>query len=686
MQAPEPMPSSRKLEQAFSGFKIRHKLWMGFGILVLLLAIVSITSLGSLSRAQQNLHGVVDVSQPMVLASMELAAMLDRTNSALGFYLLSNAEDERQEYESNLQRLGEMAQAMMTLNALEGNSELRGRVEKIVRDIDRYSLYRDRMLQLAEDFNLNQPGIGFSASQMEPVASEIQQYLNQMLTSEAEQEASSERKQLLLELAELRQTWMNVLNNNRAFIAFRVEANRSNAVLFREGFIEALERIANYSDLLSFEQEDAVSVVREAANRYIELQDELFRVHSSDQWRTDSYLIRTEIGPLAQDIRQDIDWLVRGQREDVEGSTQSLLADVTTTKGLVGTLLLLGLVLGGGGALLLARSITRPMQIAVQAMEDISEGEGDLTRRLQVHGQDEMGQLSASFNKFIDKIQEMVRQVSSATTQLAAAAEEMSIITSETSQGVYRQRSETEQVATAMTEMTSTVQEVAGNAESAAETASEADSQAAAGRSVVNNTINSIGRLAQEVETASDVISRLEEDSDKIGAVLSVIQGIAEQTNLLALNAAIEAARAGEQGRGFAVVADEVRNLASRTQSSTGEIRQMIEALQTGARNAVAAMEAGRNQAQSSVEQADNAGKALQSIASAVNRIKDMNQQIADAARQQGQVAEDINQSVINITHIADGSSTGTEQLAEASHDLARLSSELQTLVGSFKV
>ncbi len=686
MQAPEPTLSSGKFEQAFSGFKIRHKLWMGFGILVLLLAIVSITSLGSLSRAQQNLHGVVDISQPMVLASMELAAMLDRTNSALGFYLLSNAEDERQEYENNLRKLGEMAQAMMALNALEGNSELTGRVDKIVRNIDRYSLYRERMLQLAEDFNLNQPGIGFSASQMEPVASEIQQYLNQMLSSEAEQEASPERKRLLLELAELRQTWMNVLNNNRAFIAFRVEANRSNAVLFREGFVEALERIAGYSDLLSFEQEDAVSVIREAANRYIELQDELFRVHSSDQWRTDSYLIRTEIGPLAQDIRQDIDWLVRGQREDVEGSTQSLLADVTTTKGLIGTLLLLGLVFGGGGALLLARSITRPMQVAVQAMEDISEGEGDLTRRLQVHGKDEMGQLSASFNKFIDKIQEMVRQVSGATTQLAAAAEEMSIITSETSQGVYQQRSETEQVATAMTEMTATVQEVAGNAESAAETASEADSQAAAGRSVVNNTINSIGRLAQEVETASDVISRLEGDSEKIGAVLSVIQSIAEQTNLLALNAAIEAARAGEQGRGFAVVADEVRNLASRTQSSTGEIRQMIEALQTGARNAVAVMEAGRNQAQSSVEQADNAGQALQSIASAVNKIKDMNQQIAEAARQQGQVAEDINRSVINITHIADRSSSGTEQLAEASHDLARLSSELQTLVGSFKV
>lgn len=686
MQAPEHTSSSRNSRQAFSGFKIRHKLWMGFGILVLLLAIVSITSLGSLSRAQQNLHGVVDVSQPMVLASMELAAMLDRTNAALGFYLLSNAEDERQEYENNLRRLGEMAQAMMALNALEGNSELTARVEKIVGDIGRYSLYRERMLQLAEDFNLNQPGIGFSASQMEPVASEIQQYLNQMLSSEAEQEASSERKQLLLELAELRQIWMNVLNNNRAFIAFRVEANRSNAVLFREGFVEALERISGYSDLLSFQQEDAVSVIREAANRYIELQDELFRVHSSDQWRTDSYLIRTEIGPLAQDIRQDIDWLVRGQREDVEGSTQSLLADVTTTKGLVGTLLLLGLVFGGGGALLLARSITRPMQVAVQAMEDISEGEGDLTRRLQVHGKDEMGQLSASFNKFIDKIQEMVRQVSGATTQLAAAAEEMSIITSETSQGVFRQRSETEQVATAMTEMTATVQEVAGNAESAAESASEADSQAAAGRSVVNNTINSIGRLAQEVETASDVISQLEKDSEKIGAVLSVIQGIAEQTNLLALNAAIEAARAGEQGRGFAVVADEVRNLASRTQSSAGEIRQMIEALQSGARNAVTAMEAGRNQAQSSVEQADNAGQALQSIASAVKTIKDMNQQIAEAARQQGQVAEDINQSVINITHIADSSSSGTEQLAEASHDLARLSSELQALVGSFKV
>jgi methyl-accepting chemotaxis protein len=686
MQSSENMPVWRKVQEQFSCFKISHKLWMGFGTLVVLLAIVSVTSLSSLSRAQHNLSRVVEISQPMVLASMELAAMLDRTNSALGFYLLSNAEAERREYENNLQQLGEMAQRMTGLTALHDNPALTARVEKIVSDISRYALYRERMLELAEDFNLNQPGIGFSAGQMEPVASEIQQYLNQMLGSEAEQEATPERKQLLIEMAELRQTWMNVLNNNRAFIAFRVEANRSNAVLFRDGFVDALERIAGYTDLLSFEQEDAVSVIREATSRYVALQDELFRVHSSEQWRTDSYLIRTEIGPLAQGIRQDIDWLVGGQREDVEGSTQSLLADVTTTRGLVSVLLLLGLLIGGGGGLLLARSITRPMRVAVEAMEDISEGEGDLTRRLQVHGQDEMGQLATSFNKFIDKIQETVRQVSGATTQLAAAAEEMSIITSETSQGVFRQRSETEQVATAMTEMTATVQEVACNAESAAESASEADSQAAAGRSVVNDTIDSISRLAQEVETASDVISHLEKDSEKIGAVLAVIQSIAEQTNLLALNAAIEAARAGEQGRGFAVVADEVRNLASRTQTSAGEIRQMIEQLQTGARNAVAAMVTGRTQAQSSVEHAANAGQSLQSITSAVNKIRAMNQQIADAARQQGQVAEDINQSVINITHIADSSSSGTEQLAEASHDLARLSSELQSLVGRFKV
>ena len=192
--------------------------------------------------------------------------------------------------------------------------------------------------------------------------------------------------------------------------------------------------------------------------------------------------------------------------------------------------------------------------------------------------------------------------------------------------------------------------------------------------------------MAADVEKASDVIHKLEKDSDQIGTVLEVIKGIAEQTNLLALNAAIEAARAGEQGRGFAVVADEVRSLASRTQESTEEIQQMIERLQKGSREAVSVMETGRTQVLSSVEQASKAGEALENITAAVDQIATMNHQIVDSVSQQGLVTEEINQNINNISQVADESANGTDQLSIASADLANLSNELQVLVNSFKV
>lgn len=262
----------------------------------------------------------------------------------------------------------------------------------------------------------------------------------------------------------------------------------------------------------------------------------------------------------------------------------------------------------------------------------------------------------------------------------------MSVITVSSTENVSKQQRETEQVATAMNEMTATVMEVSNNAEQAAESTGQADTQAQEGRQVVNDTVESINLLAKEVDSAANVIHELEQNSDSIGSVLEVIRGIAEQTNLLALNAAIEAARAGEQGRGFAVVADEVRSLASRTQQSTQEIQSMIERLQSGAQRAVEVMATSRTRAQSSVEKSEKAGDSLTVITEAMSNIMAMNTQIAEASKQQSEVAEEINQNIVNISTIAEESASSTSELSQSNIALAELSSKLQGLVGQFKI
>jgi len=343
------------------------------------------------------------------------------------------------------------------------------------------------------------------------------------------------------------------------------------------------------------------------------------------------------------------------------------------------------IVLGLALAWLVARAIVRPVTNIVDAMRDIAEGEGDLTLRLPAEGKNEIATLAKAFNHFAEKVRGLVVDVSSATRQLSNSTDEMSIITDESNQSISRQRSEIDQVATAMNEMTATVQEVARSASTAASSARQVDDEATKGKQVVNDSIQAINSLASEVELAAEVINKLENDSESIGSVLDVIRGIAEQTNLLALNAAIEAARAGEQGRGFAVVADEVRTLASRTQSSTQEIHGMIERLQNGARQAVSVMQEGRVRASDSVSQAQKAGESLNEITSAITAITDMNTHIASAAEEQSCVAEEINSNVVNINDVADKVTMGAHQTAESGTELAKLANDLQSMVERFK-
>lgn len=337
-------------------------------------------------------------------------------------------------------------------------------------------------------------------------------------------------------------------------------------------------------------------------------------------------------------------------------------------------------------SLFIANKVTKPLRQTALALLDISKGDGDLTRRLEVQSNDEVGQVSQGFNEFADKIQILVTDLKGGINDLCESIRKMNHVVDETHSNVEQQRHETAQAAAAVHQMAAAAQQVAGNASNAAHAAQSADNEANTGKETVDGTISAISSLSGEIDQASEVIDVLRSDAEEIGNVVNVITSIADQTNLLALNAAIEAARAGEFGRGFSVVADEVRTLANRTQQSTDEIRGMIESLQSGAQKAVSVMDSSKTQSINTVDRAAQASDSLNTITHSVGTITEMNTQIASAAEEQTSVAEEISRNVQQVADIAEHSASSAEELSMTSTELSQLEQRLSGIVGQFKV
>jgi len=436
--------------------------------------------------------------------------------------------------------------------------------------------------------------------------------------------------------------------------------------------------------IVAAEEQAAFDQYGQLLTQYRQLETRMRNLSQANRIEELADLLNRDLLTNSEQINKVMNTLLEMNTEQARNANATAANQYSTAFTLVIGLLIAATVLTLICALLLTRSIVKPIEEALQAAEQVADG--DLTHTIRAEGSDEAARLQRAMARMQEKLRDTLHLIAGSSTQLASAAEELNSVTDESARGLQQQNAEIEQAATAVTEMTSAVEEVARNAVSTSEASAEASRSTSDGRDLVLETVSAIERMSGDVQGTAKLITHLAEQSRDIGKVLDVIRGLADQTNLLALNAAIEAARAGEAGRGFAVVADEVRALAHRTQQSTSEIERMIGTIQGGTGQAVESMRTSTERAESTLNIARGAGLALDTIATAVAHINERNLVIASAAEEQAQVAREVDRNLVNINDLSVQSATGAHQTSAASAELSRLAVDLSSLVARFRV
>nr|WP_047230237.1 methyl-accepting chemotaxis protein [Pseudomonas brassicacearum] len=635
----------------FGNISVNMKLGLGFGLVLVLTCVLALTSWTSLG-------GLIDRSNWMSDITKLNAGLTKLRVVRLQYMLTNGDETAAQNVQTTLDSFVAQQNALLSSFKSPENVKL---LKEQSATISAYQVSLNKMRNAYRSANTARDAMTANAGTAYQLIETINTDVQQMLSSD-------QRLEQYQAITEAKQAFMLARYEVRGYTANSNPENERKAVAQLDAALASLQPLNAY---FASTRQGELRQLEAALTQYrSSVQAFTLAIAEAAQARKEMTEQGTTIVSLSEQLYQ-----IQLDRRDAESAQARTLQLVST---------LLALLVGIIAAVIITRQITRPLRETLAVVDRIASG--DLSHNLIVTRRDELGVLQQGIARMGVTLRDLISGIRDGVTQIASAAEQLSAVTEQTSAGVNSQKVETDQVATAMHEMTATVQEVARNAEEASQAAAAADGEARAGDQVVNEAIAQIERLASEVERSTDAMTVLQQESDKIGSVMDVIKAVAEQTNLLALNAAIEAARAGEAGRGFAVVADEVRGLAQRTQKSTEEIEGLVAGLQNGTQQVAAVMNNSRSLTDSSVALTRKAGVSLENITRTVSNIQSMNQQIAAAAEEQSAVAEEISRSIINVRDVSEQTAAASEETAASSVELARLGNQLQMMVSHFRV
>ena len=635
-----------------SNISVNLKLSLGFGLVLALTCVMAVCNWISLDK-------MIDRSNWMSDITRLNTAFTNLRVTRLQYMLTDGDETAAQGVQTSIDAFSSLqAQLISTFQSPENLKLLKQQQEIIGR-------YESALVTMRKAYVES----AVSRANMDRNAALAQDAIATLIARALQLPAGDENRFAMFQtVSEVREQFLLSRYQVRAYIAAPNPTTEKAARQQLDSAVASLERLNSHFAT------DAGDTLRTLTRTMEQYQQALELYASTDNTIIATRKDMTEYGSNILGISDEL-YKIQLQRRDIESAAANSMQLITT---------LLVLLFGITAAVIITRQITVPLRETLAVVDRIASG--DLTQNLRVTRRDELGVLQQGIARMGTTLRELISGIRDGVSQIASAAEELSAVTEQTSAGVNSQKIETDQVATAMHEMTATVQEVARNAEQASQAAAAADNEAREGDTVVNQAIDQIERLAVEVGRSTEAMAVLQQESDKIGSVMDVIKAVAEQTNLLALNAAIEAARAGDAGRGFAVVADEVRGLAQRTQKSTEEIQTLVAALQSGTQHVASVMHNSRTLTDSSVTLTRHAGTSLQGITRTVSNIQSMNQQIAAAAEQQSAVAEEISRSIVNVRDVSEQTAAASDETAKSSVELARLGNQLQGMVSHFKV